>query len=147
MFEPTYHPSIHDQDTVCGNIYAVAGRAYFERLQAALGGQEIKSPTKKKWLTPEHPLVQAIGQDDAERLVDITRGEQFYVPFGMRQVGKTDEVARELQAGKSTQDIARRLGISTRHVRRLKQRISDLASLPCNGSHIQPISSAPSASF
>lgn len=147
MFEPTFHPSIHDQDTACGNIYAVAGRAYFERLQAALGGQEIRPPTNKKSLTPAHPLVQAIGQDDAERLVDLAGGEQFYVPFGMRQVSKTDEIARELQAGAKTQDIARRLGISTRHVRRLKHRISDLATLHCNSSQSQQTQNAPNASF
>ncbi len=124
---PTFVAALYDPNLPGNTVIQELGVKFFHRLQAALGGQTIKPPKKASALTDQHPLVRALGQDDAERLCKAVGGEQFYIPRGTRRLSEhIDAVARAVAAGKSVPQIAAELGISDRHVRNLKKQAAQL---------------------
>ncbi len=126
----TFAPSLYDDDSACSSIISALGADFFARLQTRLGGQEIKPPRRGKFLTEDHPLVCALGFEDAKALCEVCGGEQLYIPRGWRNHPQLGAVACEVEAGSGTSAIASKLGISQRHVRRLKRHLSELLARP-----------------
>lgn len=84
------------------------------KLMQHFGGQEIKFP---KFPGPDHPVIRALGETDGHALCSYLGGAAIYVPHSPRGTTRRDVMALEA-AGHDRRAIARRLGISQRHVRR-----------------------------
>lgn len=78
------------------------------------GGTEVKFPARP---ADDHPVLLALGDELGRALCAYFGGELIYVPHGRRSSTRA-EVARPEAAGYDRAAIARRLGISQRHVRR-----------------------------
>lgn len=78
------------------------------------GGTEVKFPARP---TEDHPVLIALGEDLGRALCAYFGGELIYIPHGKRSSTRAD-VSRLEAAGYDRATIARRLGISQRHVRR-----------------------------
>lgn len=83
------------------------------KLVKHFGGVELKVPHK---LSPEHPLM-ALGEHDARAVCRFLGGGEIYVP--MMSPSRRREVVAMEAAGMPRWKIARELGMSQRHVRRL----------------------------
>lgn len=77
-------------------------------------GIEIKVP---KHPDDTHPIILALGREDGDALCSMLGGDMIYVPN--RKKGARTNVLALQTAGKSREEIARLLGISQRHVRRV----------------------------
>ncbi|WP_439604266.1 helix-turn-helix domain-containing protein [Shinella sp.] len=64
-----------------------------------------------------HPFILALGKEDGYALCNMLGGGTLYVPN--RKKGAKRDVLALHAAGKSREEIARILGISQRHVRRV----------------------------
>jgi hypothetical protein len=122
----TFVPSLYTADMPCNAIIAHLGMEVFERLQATLGGKDVKLPTPGR-LPEDHAIVAALGREDAVRLAALMAGEQFYVPRGYVESPRLGAVIREIAAGARTQEIAAKIGVSERQVRRLKRQAREWA--------------------
>lgn len=80
------------------------------------GGTEIKFPARPP--ADDHPILQALGDDLGRALCAYFAGGLVYIPHGKRTSTRA-EVARLAAAGYDRSRIARQLGISQRHVRRV----------------------------
>lgn len=89
------------------------------------GGTEIKFPARPP--ADDHPILKALGDDLGRALCAYYAGGQVYIPHGKRSSTRA-EVARLEAAGYDRASIARRLGISQRHVRRS----ANTPALPAN---------------
>lgn len=85
------------------------------------GGLEIKLPARPR---PDHPVIKALGETDGLALCEFLGGGSMYVPHN-RTTSARKEVLRLEAAGKDRAEIARILGISQRHVRRMANRTDD----------------------
>ncbi|GAA0311592.1 MULTISPECIES: helix-turn-helix domain-containing protein [Rhodovulum] len=85
------------------------------RLIEVCGGQEVKFP---KSPPPDHPIIKALGEEDGFALCRFLGGGMIYVPHARARAVRHQVGALEGQ-GLSRAQIARRLGISQRHVRRV----------------------------
>lgn len=80
------------------------------------GGLEVKFPP---FPPADHPVIKALGETDGYALCSLLSGTRIYVPHGRpRRSVKSDVRALEAQ-GLDRAGIARELGISQRHVRRV----------------------------
>lgn len=84
------------------------------KLLQSFGGVEIKPPKNP---TDDHPIILALGKEDGFALCNFIGGALIYVPN--RKKGARDDVLALQASGKSREEIARLLGISQRHVRRV----------------------------
>ena len=104
----------------------VVGDAAAMKLLAEYGGGNTYIPAK---LPDEHPLVMLIGRAAAEALVkEYTRdnvGAQIELPRGSSGLFAQyrRQLAEAVAEGGSDKDVARRLGISSRTVRRQRQKL------------------------
>lgn len=96
------------------------------KLMASYGGRDVKFP---KVPGPDHPVVAALGMDDATALCKALGGQQIYVPHGRKPKSQRLAVLQMQQEGRSRAQIAAALGISERHVRGLANK-GDPAPLP-----------------
>ncbi|HBD91797.1 MAG: hypothetical protein A2092_11995 [Rhodobacteraceae bacterium GWE1_64_9] len=79
------------------------------------GGRELRVPVRP---APDHPLIIALGEQDGFAVCHFLAGQTIYVPLG--RAGGLRRNAATLDAkGYDRGAIARMLGISQRHVRRL----------------------------
>ena len=85
------------------------------------GGLEIKLPTRPR---PEHPIIKALGAADGNALCAFLGGGSMYVPHN-RSTSARSAILKLEAEGKDRADIARILGISQRHVRRMANRRHD----------------------
>lgn len=85
------------------------------------GGTEIKFPARPK---SDHPVIKALGETDGLAVCDLLCGQQIYVPHGRSRSARADVLRLEAR-GMDRQAIARTLGISQRHVRRMANRRDD----------------------
>ena len=86
------------------------------KLIAHFGGQEVKFPKRPH---DDHPIIAALGKDAGYALCDFMSGGMIYVPHTRaRRSIRLDVLALE-QSGKERGEIARLLGVSQRHVRRM----------------------------
>ena len=79
------------------------------------GGQEVKFPTRPH---DDHPIIKALGGEIGYALCKFLGGQMIYVPLARPQRLRA-EVLRLQAAGHDRARIARMLGISQRHVRRI----------------------------
>lgn len=87
------------------------------KLLQSFGGVEIKLPKNPG---DDHPIIVALGKEDGVALCRFLSGTLIYVPN--RKKGARDDVLALQANGKSREEIARILGISQRHVRRVANR-------------------------
>lgn len=113
-------------DNAMAYISDMMGRAFHDKIVAALGGTDINVPKTTNRLNPAHPLVVALGADDAAEVVDLVGGERITVPRGAQDArGRREAVAAALKEGLNNNQIARNLGITCRHVRRLRPKVNE----------------------
>lgn len=109
---------LHDYfepDTFCRAVQDHLGDALVLRLRQTLGGRDIRIPRADSAVPDDHPLVQAVGRADAERLCGLCGGEQVYIP----KIGNREDAYMDaLNEGLRNVEIAQRLGVSERQVRR-----------------------------
>ena len=125
----TFVPSLYDENTTANAIVSELGEAFFRRLQRRCGGREIGVP-KPGNVTADCILAQHIGMDDAQALAGVLGGETVYISRGCYEHPRLGEVEKGVRAGLSNAEIAAGAGITVRHVRRLKNRLSDLMASP-----------------
>ncbi|GLS86664.1 hypothetical protein GCM10010873_16380 [Cypionkella aquatica] len=80
------------------------------------GGLEVKFPVAPK---ADHPVILALGETDALALCQFLSGNQIYVPHARAPKSVRADVMRMEARGMDRASIARALGVSTRHVRRV----------------------------
>lgn len=85
------------------------------RLIQAFGGQELRFPQNPP---SDHPIIKALGETDGYAVCDYLGGAMIYVPHG-RAGANRQAVAGLAAKGHRRREIAKILGISQRHVRRL----------------------------
>lgn len=91
-------------------------------LMQHFGGREMRIP--RTMPGPDHPIVKALGEDDARALCQYMTDQVIYVPHG-RIAARHRDVLDLRAKGKTRGDIARLLGMSERQVRRLENGTSD----------------------
>jgi len=96
------------------------------RLMQNFGGRDMKFPAEP---SEDHPVVRALGMDDARLLCQHLAGQQIYVPHSRAQ--RTRASVHELQGrGMTRAQIAAQLGLSERHVRHIANRSFAPSPLP-----------------
>ncbi len=86
------------------------------------GGQEVKFPVAPK---PDHPVIKALGETDGLALCQYLGGQMIYVPHNRPRRSIRGDVARLEAGGMDRGAIARMLGVSQRHVRRMANSDAD----------------------
>lgn len=85
------------------------------KLIQEFGGQDLRIPKNPK---PDHPIIKALGEEDGRAVCHFMTDQSVYIPHA--RAGARRLSVLELTAGGRTRaEIARLLGVSTRHVRRL----------------------------
>lgn len=84
-------------------------------LMEHFGGLDVQFPRNPP---DDHPLVQALGQETGREVSHFLTGATIYIPHAR---GKTTQraIMKLEKAGLDRSEIARTLGISQRHVRRV----------------------------
>lgn len=95
------------------------GVAIVLKLISAYGGTEISFP---KHPDENHPILLALGKQDGKALCDYLAGQLIYVPHMRPRKSARPDVLALQNEGKERREIARMLGISQRHVRRVANR-------------------------
>lgn len=90
------------------------------------GGAEIKFP---KWPAEDHPVLQTLGKEDGKALCDFLSGGFIYVPHAKARKSIRVDVLALQEQGKERREIARLLGVSQRHVRRMANKSHDTNQL------------------
>lgn len=85
------------------------------RLIEHFGGTELRVPKRPP---PDHPIIKALGESDGSAVCRFLGGQQLYVPRG-GQGGRWRQANELADRGLTRAQIARILGVSQRHVRRL----------------------------
>lgn len=92
------------------------------QLMAHFGGQELAIP---KSPPPGHPILLALGDEDGHALCRYIAGGMISVPNGKAAQSARRDVLALQEQGLSRREIAQRLGITQRHVRRMANRDGD----------------------
>lgn len=108
-------PRVDELPTSLQDVAETLGVALALKLVQHFGGVELKVP---HGLKPGHPLL-ALGEEDARRLCAFLGGGELYVPKRVTGTARPGDVASLEAQGMTRAQIARRLGLSQRHVRRL----------------------------
>lgn len=85
------------------------------------GGLELKLPARPK---EDHPIIKALGAADGHALCAFLGGGSMYVPHNRTTSTRADILKLEAE-GRDRAEIARILGISQRHVRRMANRTAE----------------------
>lgn len=129
----------HRPPTVFQEMVETIGERIALKLVAHFGGRDIQFPQSPP---DDHPIIVAMGVEDGRALCDLMAGCMLYVPHGRRPRSVRAEVRALTRAGLDRVEIARRTGVSVRHVRRMRSgQPGDLASDTTEA----PSASAPSA--
>lgn len=105
-------------DDLPGSLIDVAealGLTVALRLIDHFGGRDMVFPVSP---APDHPVIKALGETDGFALCHFLSGTKIYVPHA-RSAGRRRRVEELAAIGLSRGEIARALGVSQRHVRRL----------------------------
>lgn len=78
------------------------------------GGQDVKFPKNPR---PDHPVIKALGESDGRAVCRYMAGGAMYVPKSTG--GRWRRVQEMAAKGMGQGEVARLLGLSQRHVRRL----------------------------
>jgi hypothetical protein len=104
-------------------IVDLLGHGASARLTCALGGREIRVPSRRKGRTWDE-LVQAIGEHDAARFCDYFQGERVYVASSQKlRTEFNRRRAAEMRAqGKSWDEIGQAINYTARGARKLLEK-------------------------
>ncbi|AWD21598.1 hypothetical protein [Fuscovulum blasticum] len=85
------------------------------RLMQEFGGRDLRIPKNP---TADHPIIKALGEDDGRAVCHFMADQSVYIPHA--RAGARRRSVQELSAtGRTRGEIARMLGLSERHVRRI----------------------------
>lgn len=104
------------------DIAETLGMGVAIKLMQHFGGLEVRFPIVPP---PDHPVIRALGEKDGYALCDFLSNERIYVPHGRPARSVRGAVQRLEAQGLDRAAIARELGVSQRHVRRVANQ-SDL---------------------
>ena len=100
------------------DVAEIFGMPVALKLMAHFGGQQRRFPKVPK---PGHKIIAALGEEQARAFCQFLGSTEIYIPHARGQSVKR-QIA-ELEAdGLTRNEIAERLGISGRHVRRVANR-------------------------
>ncbi|WP_226781852.1 helix-turn-helix domain-containing protein [Oceaniglobus trochenteri] len=88
------------------------------KLMAHFGGRDMRFPLEPN---DDHPILSVLGDKIGRELCFFLSKQDIYIPHG-RTTNAKPEVDALARRGLTRTEIARRLGISERHVRRLARR-------------------------
>lgn len=91
-------------------------------LMQHFGGLDLKFPLRPG---PAHPIIKALGEKAGRALCDYLGGQSIYIPHGQPHRSVYADVKRLEAKGLERGKIARMLGVSERHVRRMSNRTPD----------------------
>ncbi len=112
-------------DSALAYLTDVGGVALRDRIVSTLGGCEFRVPRHHERLADDHFLVVALGRENAARLCFYFGGETVSFPKTLSAADKL-ETARLMSArGKTANEIARALGVTSRHVRAMRSRLRE----------------------
>ncbi|QQM29066.1 hypothetical protein JET14_12025 [Martelella lutilitoris] len=86
------------------------------KLVQTFGGQEVKFPVKPH---DRHPVILALGKEDGLRICDYMGGQRFSVPHCRPRRNAKADIERLEAQGLTRGQIARRLGLTERWVRKM----------------------------
>lgn len=98
------------------------GKQTIIRLLLAYPGMDLKVPKK---LHADHPLARVIGFEAASKLSRLAGGARFYVPSAFAREQRNNYMSAAYRAGDTVDEIARRHGLTSRHVERILTRPSN----------------------
>lgn len=104
------------------DIAEVFGMRVALALVQHFGGRDMKFPSAPG---PGHPVIKALGETDGSALCRYLGGQDVYIPHCRPRKSAAADVARLEERGLDRAEIARALGISMRHVRRVANRLAD----------------------
>ncbi|AEI71111.1 hypothetical protein [EBPR siphovirus 4] len=87
------------------------------KLMQEFGGQDLRIPKNPR---PDHPIIKALGEEDGRAVCHFMTDQSIYVPHA-RATTRRLSVQQLAETGRTRAEIARLLGVSTRHVRRLSK--------------------------
>lgn len=91
-------------------------------LMQNFGGRDLRFPVRPG---VDHPVIKALGETDGYALCHFLNGQKLYVPHARRPRSILADVKRMEAQGMDRGAIARVLGVSQRHVRRMSNREPD----------------------
>lgn len=91
-------------------------------LMQHFGGCDLRFPVRPG---ADHPVIKALGETDGFALCHFLDGAKLYVPHARRPRSILADVRRMEAQGMDRGAIARTLGVSQRHVRRMSGRQGD----------------------
>jgi len=86
------------------------------RIVQEFGGMDVEFPARPH---DEHPIIAALGKDDGYAICEYMNGQSFSVPVCKVPRNWRAEIKRLEAEGLSRGEIARRLGITQRWVRKV----------------------------
>lgn len=108
-------------ETIIDAIIDSFGLDLADRVMKSLGGVELRIPKRKQTLHDNHRLVLALGRDGAEKIVFLLGGEKVSIPSGKID-RRLSDILNGFEAGMSSAEIARSVGLSQRQIRRYRIR-------------------------
>ncbi len=85
------------------------------KLIQEFGGQDLRIPKNPK---ADHPIIKALGEEDGRAVCHFMTDQSVYIPHA-RAGARRLSVLEMAAGGRTRAEIARILGVSARHVRRL----------------------------
>lgn len=118
--------------TYLDDVCALIGFAATSRLIAWHGGEHIYVPVEA---TPEHALAALMGDSALRALVDEFGGQTLWIPADIagadrQNIQNKRAVAKLTNKGRSPQEIAVELGLSSRHVMRIIAELRSRGLIP-----------------
>lgn len=102
------------------DLREVLGEHAIVRLLLAYPGIDLKVPES---VDADHPLARAIGLEAAKKLAQHAGGGRMYIPSSLARAERNQAIYDARAAGDSVEEIARRHGLTARHVERILARL------------------------
>ncbi|KAB2803285.1 hypothetical protein F9L06_03770 [Brucella anthropi] len=112
-------PAIDALPASLQDVAETLGVSVVLKLIQHFGGIEVRFP---KFPADDHPVIKALGKEDGLALCKFLSGGPVYVPHMKSRKSARRDVLALQKSGYNGPAIARQLGISQRHVRRMANR-------------------------
>lgn len=111
--------STADDYTNFAEVRCYVGEPVARKLMFSFGGVRIYIPSPTD-MGDDHPIVQALGRQDAQHLAAMFKGSPVDIPLGpnSRQFNQQNECLRRYESGESASEIALAMQVCERSVRR-----------------------------
>ena len=113
-----------DLPPLLAELAAVVGTGRVLAFARDFGGRRVKIPFR---MADDHPFVQLLGREGAERLAELRAGDHLVVPLGPAgtMAAAKRRLARSLLDGGSINDAAAAAGLHHRTAQRMRRKIKD----------------------